>query len=86
MCKCNVNLIFGSKFKIDLTKSWNVMNADLMIHRNADDRSVAKSSNCVGFFRGRYKLETGDERRMSFLDSLQFLETINKIDFEFSEL
>ena len=49
------------------------MNADLMIDGNADDGSVGEASDDVGLFRRRQELETGDERRMGFLDSLQFL-------------
>lgn len=40
-----------SKHFIEHTQLWNVVNADLMINRNTNNRGVGEASNRLGFVR-----------------------------------
>ena len=51
-----------------------MVDADKMIDRNADDWCVAEAANGVGLFACWQELKACDERRVSLLDPLQFLE------------
>jgi hypothetical protein len=49
------------------------MNADLVVDGDADNGGVGESSGGFRLLRGWQELQSGDERRMSFLDTFQFL-------------
>ena len=53
------------------------MNADLVVNGDADDWSVGEPSRGFRFLRRRQELQSGDERRVGFLDPFQFLNKKN---------
>ena len=56
------------------------MNANLVVDADADDGGVVAAADGVDVVARRQELEAGDERRVSFLDPLQFLR--KKIGFK----
>ena len=53
------------------------MNANLVVDADADDGGVVAAADGVDVVARRQELEAGDERRVSFLDPLQFLRKKN---------
>ena len=53
------------------------MNANLVVDADADDGGVVAAADGVDVVARRQELEAGDERRVSFLDPLQFLRKEN---------
>jgi len=56
-----------------LTKSGNVMDADLVVHGDAHDGGIAEAPDDLGLHGGGQELEACDEGRMRLLDAFQSL-------------
>ena len=50
-----------------------MVNADLVVDRDADDGGVVAASDRIDVLAGGQELQAGDERGVSLLDALQFL-------------